>query len=345
MATGERTLDDRAADGGRHDRAPNGGAPEDRARRGTTLQDSALEDTVAAARKGDRRATARLLTVLENDTPAAPALAGLVKGGEAQVVGITGSPGVGKSTLVSALIGAWRAQGLRVGVLAVDPSSPFSGGAILGDRVRMADHALDPGVYIRSIATRGHLGGLAATTGAGVRLLEGLGFDVVIVETVGVGQAEVEIASLADTTLLLLAPGMGDGIQAVKAGVVEIADVYVVNKADRPGADGTVRDLKAMMSLVRREPGEWRQPVCTTVASEAKGVDELIAAIGKHHDWLAEDDRLADQRRRRASAEIRARVDAALRERFKVTEALAEAVASGETDVASAARSVLGDTG
>ncbi|MFB9660912.1 methylmalonyl Co-A mutase-associated GTPase MeaB [Glycomyces mayteni] len=305
----------------------------------------ALADLVAAARAGDRRATARLLTVVENNTAAAPELSRLVKGGDAQIVGITGSPGVGKSTLVSALIAAWREQGLRVGVLAVDPSSPFTGGAILGDRVRMADHALDPGVYIRSIATRGHLGGLTATTTAGVRLLEGLGFDTVIVETVGVGQAEVEIASLADTTLLLLAPGMGDGIQAVKAGVVEIADVYVVNKADRPGADGTVRDLKAMMSLVRREPGEWRQPVCTTVASERKGIDDLVAAIGKHRDWLSEGDRLALKRRQRAAAEIRARVDADLRRRYRVTDALAEAVANGETDVASAARSVLGDTG
>lgn len=312
--------------------------------------DTALPDLVAAARTGDRRATARLLTIVENqgaveNDTAGAALAGLVKGGDAQIVGITGSPGVGKSTLVSALITAWRAQGLRVGVLAVDPSSPFTGGAILGDRVRMADHALDPGVYIRSVATRGHLGGLAATTTAGVRLLEGLGFDAVVVETVGVGQAEVEIASLADTTLLLLAPGMGDGIQAVKAGVVEIADVYVVNKADRPGADGTVRDLKAMMSLVRREPGEWRQPVCTTVASEAKGIDDLVAAIGKHRDWLAEGDRLAAKRRQRAAAEIRARVDAELKRRYRVPDALAAAVADGETDVASAARSVLGDTG
>ncbi|THV32224.1 methylmalonyl Co-A mutase-associated GTPase MeaB [Glycomyces paridis] len=306
-------------------------------------------ELVAAARAGDRRATARLLTVLENqradDDGTASAIAGLVKGGDAQVVGITGSPGVGKSTLVSALIGAWRAASLRVAVLAVDPSSPFTGGAILGDRVRMADHALDPGVYIRSVATRGHLGGLAATTGAAVRLLEGLDFDVVIVETVGVGQAEVEIASLADTTLLLLAPGMGDGIQAVKAGVVEIADVYVVNKADRPGADAAVRDLRAMMSLVRREPYEWRQPICTTVASEGKGLEELVAAIGKHHDWLAGGDRLAEKRRARAAAEIRARLDAALRVRFAVPEALAAAVADGEVDVASAVRRVLGDTG
>jgi LAO/AO transport system kinase len=308
-----------------------------------------VHDLVAAARAGDRRATARLLTALENQTTlddgsGAAAIARLVKGGDATIVGVTGSPGVGKSTLVSALIAAWREAGLRVGVLAVDPSSPFSGGAILGDRVRMADHALDAGVYIRSVATRGHLGGLAANTGAAVRLLEGLGFDVVVVETVGVGQAEVEVASLADTTLLLLAPGMGDGIQAVKAGVVEIADVYVVNKADRPGADGAVRDLRAMMSLVRREPGEWRQPICTTVASEGKGIDDLVAAIGKHRDWLAGGDRLLLHRRRRAAAEIRARVDAALRERYRVPEALAEAVANGETDVASAARSVLGDT-
>ncbi|MFG3339309.1 methylmalonyl Co-A mutase-associated GTPase MeaB [Glycomyces sp. NPDC048151] len=303
-----------------------------------------VPDLVAAARAGDRRATARLITAVENGTPDAPEVSRLVHGGDATVVGVTGSPGVGKSTLVSALIGAWREQGLRVGVLAVDPSSPFSGGAILGDRVRMADHALDDGVYIRSIATRGHLGGLAATTGAAVRVLEGLGFDVVIVETVGVGQAEVEIAALADTTLLLLAPGMGDGIQAVKAGVVEIADVYVVNKADRPGADGTVRDLRALMSLVRREPGEWRQPICTTVASEAKGIDELVASIGKHRDWLAGGDHLAEHRRRRAAAEIRARVDAELRRRYAVPEALAEQVANGETDVATAAGRVLGDT-
>ncbi|MCC3765723.1 methylmalonyl Co-A mutase-associated GTPase MeaB [Glycomyces sp. TRM65418] len=312
--------------------------------RDSALHDTALHDTVAAARAGDRRATARLLTALENQTPDAAEIARLVKGGDATIVGVTGSPGVGKSTLVSALIAAWRAADLRVAVLAVDPSSPFSGGAILGDRVRMADHALDTGVYIRSVATRGHLGGLAATTGAGVRLLEGLGFDVVVVETVGVGQAEVEIASLADTTLLLLAPGMGDGIQAVKAGVVEIADVYVVNKADRPGADGAVRDLRAMMSLVRREPGEWRQPICTTVAAEGKGVDDLVAAIAKHRDWLAGSDHLALHRRRRAAAEIRARVDAALRERYRVPEALAAAVANGEIDVASAAGRVLGDT-
>ncbi|GAB3649757.1 ArgK/MeaB family GTPase [Glycomyces tarimensis] len=303
-----------------------------------------VSDTVASARAGDRRAVARLLSAVENRTPDAVEIAASVTGGDATIVGVTGSPGVGKSTLVSALLGAWREAGLRVAVLAVDPSSPFSGGAILGDRVRMADHALDDGVYIRSVATRGHLGGLAANTGAAVRLLEGLGFDVVLVETVGVGQAEVEIASLADTTLLLLAPGMGDGIQAVKAGVVEIADVYVVNKADRPGADSAVRDLRAMMSLVKRDPGEWRQPICKTVAHTGEGIDELVAAIGKHRDWLSGEDRLSAKRRERAAAEIRSLVDAELRRRYEVTEQLAADVAEGRTDVAAAARSVLDDT-
>jgi len=314
-----------------------------------------VSDTVAAARAGDRRAVARLLTAVENRTADAPAIAAAVARGadeappagrpsvSATVVGVTGSPGVGKSTLVSALIGAWREAGLRVAVLAVDPSSPFSGGAILGDRVRMADHALDEGVYIRSVATRGHLGGLTATAGGAVRLLEGLGFDVVLVETVGVGQAEVEIAGLADTTLLLIAPGMGDAIQAVKAGVVEIADVYVVNKADRPGADSAVRDLRAMMSLVKREPGEWRQPICKTVAQDGGGVDELVDAIAKHRDWLSDADRLAAKRRDRAAAEIRATVDAELRRRYAVPAALAAEVAEGRTDVAAAARRVLGD--
>ncbi|GAB3219104.1 methylmalonyl Co-A mutase-associated GTPase MeaB [Glycomyces halotolerans] len=298
-------------------------------------------DMVAAARTGNRRAVARLLTAVENQAAETVEIAAATKGGDATIVGVTGSPGVGKSTLVSALIGAWRASGLRVAVLAVDPSSPFSGGAILGDRVRMADHALDDGVYIRSVATRGHLGGLAATTGAGVRLLEGLGFDVVVVETVGVGQAEVEIASLADTTLLLLAPGMGDAIQAVKAGVVEIADVYVVNKADRPGADAAVRDMRAMMSLVKREPGEWRQPIVKTVAQDGGGIDELVAAIAKHRDWLSGADRLSVRRRERAAAEIRAVVDAELRRRYRVTDALAAGVADGDIDVAEASRRVL----
>lgn len=179
--------------------------------------------------------------------------------GGAYVVGLTGSPGVGKSTSTSALVTAYRKQGRRVGVLAVDPSSPFSGGALLGDRVRMSDHSSDPGVYIRSMATRGHLGGLAWSAPQAIRVLDAAGCDVILVETVGVGQSEVEIASQADTSVVLLAPGMGDGIQAAKAGILEIGDVYVVNKADRDGADATARELNHMLGLGEsRGPGDWR---------------------------------------------------------------------------------------
>src|SRR5664279_4737997 len=187
-------------------------------------------------------------------------------GGHAAVIGLTGAPGVGKSTTTSAFVTSLRRDGKRVGVLAVDPSSPFSGGALLGDRVRMQDHALDPDVYIRSMASRGHLGGLSWSTPQALRVLDAAGCDVVVVETVGVGQSEVEIASLADTTLVLLAPGMGDAIQAAKAGILEIGDIYVVNKADREGADHTVRELRHMISLGdRTEPDPWRPPVLKTV--------------------------------------------------------------------------------
>ncbi len=209
------------------------------------------------ARDGDPRAVARLVTLVENNDPLLPESASQLCGnaGQAQILGLTGSPGVGKSTPPTNSSGRYRAEGQRVGVLAVDPSSPFTGGAILGDRVRMQDHAMDPGVYIRSMSSRGHLGGLAAATPQAVRVLEGAGCDIVIIETVGVGQAEVEVARLADTTLVLLAPGMGDAIQAVKAGILEIADVFVVNKADREGADATYRDIQGMIALGQREIG------------------------------------------------------------------------------------------
>jgi LAO/AO transport system kinase len=210
-----------------------------------------IEGLVERARAGDPRAVARLITLVESGDPALPEIAAALGSDsvKAVVIGITGSPGVGKSTTTNELVRAFRKIGRRVGVLAVDPSSPFTGGAILGDRVRMQDHAIDPGVYIRSMSSRGHLGGLAAATPAAVRVLAGAGCDVVLVETVGVGQAEVEIASLADTTLVLLAPGMGDAIQAVKAGILEIADIFVVNKADRDGADATYRDIQGMLAL------------------------------------------------------------------------------------------------
>src|SRR6478736_1403499 len=210
-----------------------------------------VSSLVAQAREGRPRAVARLISLVEGASPqlreVMAALAPLA--GNAYVVGLTGSPGVGKSTSTSALVTAYRKAGKRVAVLAVDPSSPFSGGALLGDRVRMSEHASDPGVYIRSMATRGHLGGLAWSAPQAIRVLDAAGCDVILVETVGVGQSEVEIAAQADTSVVLLAPGMGDGIQAAKAGILEIGDVYVVNKADRDGADATARELVHMMSL------------------------------------------------------------------------------------------------
>src|SRR5687767_4837867 len=224
---------------------------------------------VAQAREGRPRAVARLISLVEGASPqlreVMETLAPLT--GNAYVVGLTGSPGVGKSTSTSALVTAYRKQGKRVGVLAVDPSSPFSGGALLGDRVRMSDHALDAGVYIRSMASRGHLGGLSWTAPQAIRVLDAAGFDTILVETVGVGQSEVEIAGLADTTLVLLAPGMGDGIQAAKAGILEIGDVYVVNKADRDGADQVRRDLRGMLALSERAANAWKPPIVATVAT------------------------------------------------------------------------------
>ena len=218
-----------------------------------------VPELVAQAREGRPRAVARLISLVEGASPqlreVMAALAPLA--GHAYVVGLTGSPGVGKSTSTSALVSAYRRAGKRVAVLAVDPSSPFSGGALLGDRVRMSEHASDPGVYIRSMATRGHLGGLAWAAPQAIRVLDAAGCDVILVETVGVGQSEVEIASQADTSVVLLAPGMGDGIQAAKAGILEIGDVYVVNKADRDGADATVRELNHMLGL-GRGPGPGR---------------------------------------------------------------------------------------
>ncbi len=228
--------------------------------------------------------------------------------GRARVVGLTGPPGVGKSTSTSALLTALRGEGLRVGVLAIDPSSPFSGGALLGDRIRMTEHATDPGVFIRSMATRGHLGGLSWATPQAVRVLDAAGFDVVLIETVGVGQSEVDVVKLADTTVVLLAPGMGDGIQAAKAGVLEIADVFVVNKADRDGADATVHDLKQMISLARREVRgpSWRQPIVRTVAAKGEGVDEVVSALRTHHEWLVAHGELDRRRAARAREEVAA---------------------------------------
>ena len=305
---------------------------------------------VAAAREGAPRAVARLISLVEDHHPALrEVMAALAPHTcKAHIIGLTGSPGVGKSTSTSALVAAFRARGKRVGILAVDPSSPFSGGALLGDRVRMQEHALDPEVYIRSMASRGHLGGLSWTTPQAIRVLDAAGCEVVLVETVGVGQSEVEIAGLADTTIVLLAPGMGDGIQAAKAGILEIGDVFVVNKADRDGADATVRDLRHMISLGdRTEPGLWRPPVCKTVASRGEGVEEVMEAIDKHEGWLDASGTRHTRRLKRAADEIEAIAVAALRARMgdlRAGHGIAEhaaAVVAGTIDPYAAADDVV----
>jgi LAO/AO transport system kinase len=271
---------------------------------------------VERAREGDARSVARLISLVENASPLLrEAMAALLPyGGRSTVIGLTGAPGVGKSTTTSALVAALRRADKRVGVLAVDPSSPFSGGALLGDRVRMQDHALDPKVYIRSMASRGHLGGLSWTTPQALRVLDAAGCDVVLVETVGVGQSEVEVAGLADTTVVLLAPGMGDAIQAAKAGILEVGDDYAVNKPDRDGADSTIRELRHMLTLgERRQEGDWRPPIVKTVASRGEGLDELVEALEKHRGWLEETGELHRRRHRRAADEIEAIALTALR--------------------------------
>jgi LAO/AO transport system kinase len=278
-----------------------------------------VKDLVERAREGDPRAVARLVSHVEDGSPLLREVMSALTPytGQAHVVGITGSPGVGKSTSVSALVAAFRKQGKRVGVLAVDPSSPFSGGALLGDRVRMQEHATDRDVYIRSMASRGHLGGLSGTTPQAVRVLDAAGCEVILIETVGVGQSEIEIASTADTSVVLLAPGMGDGIQAAKAGILEIGDVFVVNKADRDGADTTVRELGHMLALGEaRSPGDWRPPIIKTVAARAEGIDEFVEALEKHRAWLESSGELATRRRFRAATEIEGIALSALRARI-----------------------------
>ena len=295
---------------------------------------------VAGAREGDPRSVARLISLVEDASPLLREVAAALTPhtGRAQVIGLTGPPGVGKSTTTTALVRHLRARDLRVGVLAVDPSSPFSGGALLGDRVRMGDHATDPGVFIRSMASRGHLGGLAWSTPQALRVLDAAGCDVVLVETVGVGQSELEVASLADTTLVLVAPGTGDGIQAAKAGILEIADVLVVNKADRDGAGQTAQELRAMLTLT--DARGWRPPVCRTVASreDDSGVPELLDLVEEHRRWLASSAEGARRRERRAAGEIEAIAVAELRSRLgdvrgsAALAALAVRVVAGETD-------------
>jgi LAO/AO transport system kinase len=324
-----------------------------------------IEQLVDGAAAGQPRSVGRLISLIEDGVDIDPAgfpplrettrllveRLAAVDRPPAQVVGLTGSPGVGKSTTTAALVAAYRRAGKRVGVLAVDPSSPFTGGALLGDRVRMQDHALDEGVFIRSMASRGHLGGLAWATPQAVRVLDVAGCDVVLVETVGVGQAEVEIASLADTTAVLVAPGMGDAIQAAKAGILEIADVFVVNKADRDGAQQTARDLRHMLSLGadERAVGGWTPPIVLSVATKSEGVDDVVAAIERHREWLGSSGEGARRRRARIGEEIAAIVLSSVRRQLEAVrggsalDELAGEVLEGRSDPFAAADRLTGE--
>jgi len=270
---------------------------------------SLSEDVVA----GRYRALAQAISLVERDDPAAERLLAEIyaETGRSRIIGVTGSPGAGKSTLVASLTRHYRRQGKRVGIIAVDPTSPFTGGAILGDRIRMADLYTDRGVFIRSMATRGFLGGLARATNDVVDLLDAAGFDIVLVETVGVGQDEVEVIRTVQTNMVVLVPGMGDDIQAIKAGIMEIGDIFVVNKADRPGADKTVTEVTMMMSLVE-EHGDYIPPIVKTVASRNEGIAELDTAIVNHFDYLAGSGELDRRNRDR----VRIRIETQLKEKF-----------------------------
>ena len=314
-----------------------------------TISGNDTPELVARAHTGDPRALARLVSLIEDSSPR---LRSVMKelaplAGHARVIGLTGSPGAGKSTVTSALVTAYRRQGLRVGVLAIDPTSPFTGGALLGDRIRMQDHATDRDVFIRSMASRGHLGGLAAATPQVVRALDAARFDVILIETVGVGQVEVEIAAMADSVAVLVVPGMGDSIQAAKAGILEIADVFVVNKADRPQAHETIRDLRSMIALAERGPGDWRPPIVKTIATTGEGIDELTGKLDAHYTWLSGSGERDRRRVARAREEVAALALGALRSRMSrlpgdsALGPVAARVADGQTDPYSAADELL----
>jgi len=273
----------------------------------------------ASAVNGDRGSLARLLSLIERGGDDARTIGRLTypKSGNAYTVGITGAPGAGKSTLTSAVIGHLRAQDLNVAVLAIDPSSPFTGGAILGDRVRMQDHATDTGVFIRSMATRGHLGGLSLATTEAIRLLDAVGCPWILVETVGVGQVEVEIAGKADTTIVVVNPGWGDAVQANKAGLMEIADIFVINKADRKGADETRRDLEQMLDLSDLAHDAWRPPILQTTATSGDGVEELWNTVAQHREHTTTTGLLQRRRSFRLREELREIVERRLEHRAR----------------------------
>ncbi len=303
---------------------------------------------IEALLAGDRRAIARAITRVERGGPEAQALLAAVypHSGHAYVVGVTGAPGTGKSTLVNGLALTYRAQGQTVGIVAVDPTSPFTGGAILGDRVRMQALSGDPGVFIRSMATRGNLGGLAWATRDAVTVLDAAGFDVIIVETVGAGQSEVDIAQAAHTTIVVTVPGLGDEIQTVKAGILEIADVFVVNKADYPNADQTVAQLRTMLNL-DPHADTWRPPILKTIATTGEGVPEVVEAIQQHRDYLVESGEKTQRERARMQSEVLDILRHTLLERAlnnvagERLEELIDRVAARELDPYSAARYLM----
>jgi LAO/AO transport system kinase len=312
------------------------------------IEDSGSDaDRIAGLVEGVRlrrvRDIARAITLVENQSADGRAvMESLVQGAphRSRTIGLTGAPGVGKSTMTAALIAAYRERGSSVGVLAVDPSSPFSGGALLGDRIRMQSHSADHDVFIRSMASRGHLGGLAATAGQVLRVFDAAGFDVVLIETVGVGQSEVEIAAAADTTVVLVAPGMGDGIQAAKAGILEIGDVFVVNKADREGAQSTDRDLRQMIALAT-DDGTWTPPVVSAVASTGEGIPDVVAAIDAHHSWAQDSGELDRRREQRALEEIMSELSSAVR-RYVIAGEPSTLLRSSARDVAQGRATVHG---
>jgi LAO/AO transport system kinase len=299
--------------------------------------------------KGDVRAAARLISLIEDESPEAPAeMESLYPHtGKAYIVGVTGAPGVGKSTLTDNLIGAFRQQNMTVGVIAIDPTSALTGGAILGDRVRMQQHSADPAVFIRSLATRGWAGGLAKAAIGAVHVMDAMGKDIILVETVGSGQVEIDIVKAADTTLLVLAPGAGDEIQTMKAGIIESADIIAVNKADKEGADRLKADLALMLSMKARPGGEWLPPIVLTEAVNDKGTDGLVASILKHREYLKNSGGLIKRRRERAKLELLETVENSIKDMVRgldggaFVEKLIDEIQKGKTSPQNAAQEIL----
>jgi LAO/AO transport system kinase len=301
------------------------------------------------ALSGSHQAVARVISLVEDGEAEGYALLRQLhpRTGRGYTIGITGPPGAGKSTIVDSLTRTLRAQGKRVAVVAVDPTSPFTGGALLGDRIRMQDHASDPGVFIRSMATRGNLGGLAPATSDVVRILDAMGYDVIFIETVGTGQAEVDVVRAADTVVIVLVPGLGDAVQTMKAGIMEIGEVFVVNKADQGDADRTLTEVKMMLGQ-NPQPDEWKPPVLKAIATSGEGIADLLEAVGEHRRWQEQHGRLERRRRARRRDEIVRLVELRTRERALDAarrsgrlEILAEKVFAGELDPYSAAEEIL----